>query len=128
MSRYTGCPGFRTLSRRGVLQVGGLGALGFGLSDLLRAQAAQAAEPVPAAAPRAFGKANSVILIWLSGGPSHQDLWDIKPDAPAELRGEFKPIKTNVPGIDVSELLPRVAKHADKYADAARHHPDRGRA
>lgn len=109
------CDGFRRLPRRGVLQVGGLSALGLGLSDVLRMRAAQAAAPA-APRPRAFGKADSVILIWLSGGPSHQDLWDMKPEAPAEVRGEFKPIKTNVPGIEISELLPRTARHADKWA------------
>ncbi len=109
--RDTCCDGFRRLNRRGVLQVGGLGALGLGLDDLLRARAAQAAVGRTRAAP-----ADSVLLIWLSGGPSHQDLWDMKPEAPAEVRGEFKPIKTNVAGLEISELLPRVARHADKFA------------
>jgi len=114
MKRSAACEGFRKLSRRGVLQVGGLSAFGLGLGDALRMQAASAAPGV--ARPGAFGAADSVILIWLSGGPSHQDLWDMKPEATAEVRGEFKPIKTNLPGLEISELLPRVAKHADKYA------------
>lgn len=111
MSASQTCGGFRKLPRRGVIQAGGLTALGLGLSDLLQIQAAQAATGKPLQA-----QADSVLLLWLAGGPSHQDLWDMKPDAAAELRGEFKPIKTNVSGIEVSELLPRVAKHADKYA------------
>jgi len=105
------CAGFRNLSRRGVLQVGSLSALGLGLSDLLRVRAAQAA-----AGKRPASQADSVLMIWLSGGPSHLDLWDMKPEAPAEIRGEFKPIQTNVPGIRVSELLPQTAKRAHQFA------------
>src|SRR5207249_2728772 len=96
---------------RGVLQVGGLTALGLGLGDFFRLRGVQAAAgALPA------GKADSVILIWLSGGPSHQDLWDMKPEAPAEVRGEFKPIPTSVPDLRISELLPRVARRADQFA------------
>jgi hypothetical protein len=58
----------------------------------------------------------SCILLMLTGGPSHLDTWDMKPDAPREIRGPFRPIKTNVPGIEISEILPRMARHADKYA------------
>jgi hypothetical protein len=113
----TACDGLNRLSRRGVLQVGGLSALGLGLSDVLRARAAQAAPATGGPArPKSFGAADSVILIWLSGGPSHQDLWDMKPEASAEIRGEFKPIKTNLPGLEISELLPRLAKRADQFA------------
>ena len=63
-----------------------------------------------------FGQAKSCILIYLFGGPSHIDIWDMKPAAPAEIRGEFKPIATNVPGIQITEHLPRLAQHADQYA------------
>jgi hypothetical protein len=99
-----------------VLQVGGLSALGLGLSDLLRVQAADAATPDPAQpTARSFGAADSVILLWLSGGPSHLDMWDMKPEASGEIRGEFKPIKTNLPGLEISELLPRIAKRADQF-------------
>jgi hypothetical protein len=56
------------------------------------------------------------ILLRLVGGPSHLDTWDMKPDAPSEIRGPFRPIRTNVPGIEISEIFPRMAKHADKYA------------
>src|SRR5205085_1866887 len=66
--------------------------------------------------PSPKGKAKSVILIFNCGAPSHIDLWDPKPDATDTVRGEFKPIATNVPGIQVSELMPRLAQRADKLA------------
>src|SRR5439155_26386963 len=58
----------------------------------------------------------SVILLWAAGGPSHLETFDMKPDAPAEYRGEFRPIRTNVPGIDITELMPRLAQRADKFS------------
>jgi hypothetical protein len=58
---------------------------------------------------------NNCILLVLTGGPSHLDTWDMKPEAPREIRGPFRPIRTNVPGIEISEIFPRMAKHADKY-------------
>ena len=97
-----------SISRRELLRVGGLGALGLSLADWKRADAAGAVRP--------RAKAKSVILIFNCGAPSHIDLWDMKPDAPAEIRGEFKPIETNVSGIRVCELMPRLAKMADRYA------------
>ena len=114
MARSTACPGFRKLQRRGVLQVGALSALGLSLADLFRIQAAQAAAKTAVPPPQA--RADAVIMLWLSGGPSHQDLFDMKPEAPAEVRGEFKPIRTNVPGIEFTELLAKTARHADKLA------------
>jgi len=89
------------------MRVGGLGGLSLLHADWMRAAAAQT--PVRA-------KAKSVILIFNSGGPSHTDLWDPKPEAPDDVRGTFRAIKTNVSGIRVTELLPRMAKLADKYA------------
>jgi hypothetical protein len=71
---------------------------------------------VAAAQPRPNGKAKSVILIFNCGAPSHLDLWDMKPEATDTVRGEFKPISTNVPGIQISELLPRMAQRTDKLA------------
>src|SRR5262249_58911974 len=68
-----------------------------------------------AAAPAARRRARSVIMLFLSGGPSHLDMWDLKPDAPEEIRGTFSPIHTNVSGIDISEHMPRMARVADKY-------------
>jgi uncharacterized protein (DUF1501 family) len=97
------------IGRRDFLRVGGLGLAGLTMADLLRAKAAQGA------AGDKIGH-KSVIIIFLPGGPSHLDMYDLKPDAPKEIRGEFNPIKTNVPGIDICELMPRQAKIADKYA------------
>src|SRR5688500_3877541 len=92
-------------TRRELLRVGSLGALGLSLPDLLRWEAtAAAAERRPA---------KSVILLWLWGGPSHLDTFDLKPRAPLEYRGPYVPIATNVPGIEVCELLPHLAKRAD---------------
>src|SRR5262249_33648534 len=85
---------------------GALGIGGLTLADLLRLRA-HASAPAPAKA---------VILINLPGGPPHIDMYDMKPDAPAEYRGEFKPIKTNVSGFDICELMPRQARIADKLA------------
>lgn len=94
------------VSRRALLQVGSLGAVGLTLADALRLQA-QAEE---GAAPRA----RSVILLWLWGGPSQIDLFDLKPRAPVEYRGPYAPIATRAPGIEVSELLPRMAQRMDR--------------
>src|SRR5437763_14915465 len=70
---------------------------------------------IAAAKPPVGAKAKSVILIFNAGAPSHIDLWDLKPQAPENVRGPFTPIATNVPGIQISELLPRLAQRADKY-------------
>ncbi len=96
------------LSRRDFLSVGTLGLGGLTLAELLRLKAHGAVSP------RAGSK--SVIYVYLWGGPSHIDTYDMKPDAPVEYRGEFKPIRTNVPGFDICELLPLQAQIADKLA------------
>jgi hypothetical protein len=107
MSRATSyCPG--PLSRRSFLRVGSLALTGLGLSDLLRLRAETSRRSTPV-------EDTSVIFIWLPGGPPHMETYDMKPDAPAEYRGEFKPIRTNVPGIDVCELLPLHARCADRF-------------
>src|SRR5260221_2720527 len=93
-----------TSSRRDFLRIGGLSLCGVTLLDVLRARAES---------PRA--KAKHLICVWLGGGPPHTDMFDMKPDAAAEYRGEFKPIKTNVPGLDICEMMPQLAKLADKY-------------
>ena len=93
------------VSRRSFLALGTLGIGGLTLADLYRAEAAGSGSSHKA-----------VINIHLSGGPSHQDMWDLKPDAPTEYRGEFNPIKTNVPGMDICEHFPQLAKMADKFA------------
>ncbi len=100
-------------TRREVLRAGVLTALGLALPDLLRAKS-QAAEPDGKPAVRAAAKA--CILIWLDGGPSHIDLFDPKPDAPAEIRGPFKPIATRVPGIQLGEYLPQTARWMHEIA------------
>lgn len=94
------------LSRRDVLCVGGLAFAGLTLADVLRLRAAT---------PQAT-RGKSVILIWLRGGASHLDSYDMKPDAPAEVRGEFSPIATNVPGVRICEYLPKQARIMDKLA------------
>src|SRR2546426_6526941 len=94
------------ISRRGFLRVGALGFAGLALPDYLRARATAGG-----------GKPDSsVILIFLAGGPSHLETYDPKPEAPAEYRGPFRAIPTNVAGIRLSEILPRHARIADKFA------------
>jgi hypothetical protein len=94
------------------MRVGGAGVLGIALGDILRLQAA-AASPASLGQP-GWGGAKSVIMIFLQGGPSHLDIWDPKPDAPSNIRGEFKAIKSCVPGIWLSETMPLLAKQMDK--------------
>jgi uncharacterized protein (DUF1501 family) len=94
------------VSRRDFLKVGALSVGGLTLADLLRLKA-QASQP-------AHGRA--VIMVYLHGGPSHLDMYDMKPAAPAEYRGEFRPIRSNTPGIEICELMPRQAAMADKLA------------
>lgn len=91
-------------SRRDFLKIGGLALGGLSLPEILRAQAQSGTSH------------KSVIMIFLSGGPPHQDMVDLKPDAPAEFRGEFHPIRTRVPGIDICEHLPRLANMMDRFA------------
>jgi Protein of unknown function (DUF1501) len=99
-------PGNR-LTRRDILRVGSLTLGGLTLGDVLRLRAQSVAPAVP--------KQKSVIMIHLSGGPSHLDMYDMKPGAPSEYRGEFRPIQTNVPGMHICELMPRQARIADKF-------------
>src|SRR5262245_8824371 len=93
------------LSRRSFLQIGALGT-GMTLAELLRLRAAAGTT----------GSSKAVILVYLRGGPSHIDMYDLKPNAPSGLAGEFKPIHSNVPGMDVCELLPRHAQFMDKVS------------
>ena len=105
-------------TRREFLRVGSIGLFGLGLPNFLSWQAAQAAATPSVAGDlvtsKGFGSAKSVILLFLQGGPSHIDIWDPKPDAPANIRGEFKPIKSKVPGIWLSETMPKLAQQVDK--------------
>jgi len=100
--RHPYCDG---VSRRSFLQVGAMGVGGLSLASLLRAEARAG-----------VGSSNKAIInIHLGGGPSHQDMFDLKPEAPVEFRGEFNPIKTNVSGIEICEHMPQLAQMADKY-------------
>jgi hypothetical protein len=92
--------------RREFLQIGALGLGGITLSQLLAAEA-------QAGASRSH---KSVIMIYLVGGPPHQDMWDLKPDAPSEVAGPMRPTKTNVPGIEICDLFPQLAQRADRLA------------
>src|SRR6185295_16608910 len=98
-------------SRREFMRVGGAGLFGVALGDILRLQALNSESAADAAKSKAgWGKAKSVILIFLQGGPSHIDIWDPKPEAPSNVRGEFKTLPTNVAGIQLSETMPLLAK------------------
>src|SRR5207249_3903652 len=98
------------VSRRSFLQIGAFGA-GLTLADMLRLRADGAARQV--AAP---SSSKAAIMIYLPGGPSHMDMYDLKPDAPVEFRGEFRPINTNVPGVSICEHFPLQARMWDKLA------------
>ena len=108
------------VNRRDALRIGGSGLVGgLTLPRLLEMQAtAETAKPA---------RAKSCIMLFLEGGPSHIDMWDLKPDAPAEIRGPYQPISTNVPGTQISNILPHCSKIADKYAIMRTHsHGDGG--
>ena len=94
------------LTRRNFLQIGALGMGGIALPQILRAEEASGARP----------SQKSIIMIYLPGGPPHQDTFDLKLDAPSEIRGEFKAIPTNVPGLQICEHLPRLARMMDQVA------------
>ncbi len=98
-------------SRREFLTAGALPLFGLALPDALRARAAAP----PAKTTDGFGKAKSVLLLYLQGSPSHIDTWDPKPDAPEGIRGEFKPIQTSVPGTRLTEVLPKLARQAHNF-------------
>jgi hypothetical protein len=108
------CDGF---SRRSFLQLGVAGMASLGLPSILKAKAESQS---------ISKKDTKVILIWLDGGPGHMDMYDMKPDAPAEYRGLWKPIKTNVPGFEMTELYPKQAKIADKFSIVRSLHHDNG--
>ena len=101
--RHRFCDG---ISRRNFLRIGGLALGGLTLPEILRAESDTG------------GKRShkAIIMIYLPGGPPHQDMFDLKPDAPAEIRGEFRPIRTNVPGIEICEHFPRLATMMDRVA------------
>lgn len=106
-------------SRRSFVQVGVAGMASASLSQVLKAKEDSVAQG-------SARKETSVILIWLDGGPSHMDLYDMKPEAPAEYRGIWSPIKTNVEGLEITELFPRQAKCADKFSIVRSLHHNNG--
>ncbi len=110
------------ISRRNFLRVGGLAALGLTLPGFLRLQ--KAAAGYGSADPKR--KAVRCILLWMQGGPSHHDTFDPKPDAPAEIRGDFGTIPTTLPGVRIAEHLPLLAKQTDKYSIIRGHNPQNG--
>src|SRR5947208_1695686 len=107
------------INRRSFLQIGVAGMASVGLPQLLRAKEESAASV-------GSKKNTSVILLWLDGGPSHMDLYDMKPDAPEEYRGIWKPIRTKVPGFDITELFPKQAKVTVKFSIVRSLHHDTG--
>ena len=100
-----GCSTYRQFSRRNFLRVGGASLCGVGLLDVLRSQGLAAVAP----------KAKQMIVCWMAGGPPHTDMFDMKPDSPTDYKGEFKPISSNLAGLQVCELMPKLAQMADKY-------------
>jgi hypothetical protein len=107
------------LSRRSFLALGVSGMASLGLPQLLQARQQSAAAGRPS-------RDTAVILLWLDGGPSHMDLYDLKPDAPAEYRGIWKPIRTRVPGFDISELFPKQARVTNLFSVVRSLHHDTG--
>lgn len=103
---WTDCEGFH---RRDVLKIGAAGLFGLSLPQLLQLEAQAANKDA-----KGSRQANAVILVWLAGGPATIDMWDLKPNAPEGIRGEFKPLNTSVDGIQISEHLPKMAQLADK--------------
>src|SRR4051812_33843299 len=94
------------VTRRDFLHAGAISALGLTLADFMAAKANGQAQD----------RDVNCIMLFLVGGPSHIDTFDPKPNAPAEVRGPFRPTATNVPGMQISEIFPRMARHADKYS------------
>ncbi|MBL8795560.1 MAG: DUF1501 domain-containing protein [Planctomycetia bacterium] len=103
-----GCDTYRRMNRREFLRVGGTGLFGLNMPTLFQAQAqANAAKEKP--------RAQQLLILWQGGGPPHIDMFDMKPDAPEEIRGAWKPIQTALPGLLTNELMPGLARSADKY-------------
>lgn len=100
--RHSNCEG---VARRDFIKLGATGLLGLSLPEVLRLESQ---------ADTAKSKAKSIIMVWLAGGPATIDMWDLKPEAPEGIRGEFKPIETKAPGMQICEYLPQIAKVADK--------------
>src|SRR6516225_8852765 len=101
------------ITRRDLLRVGGSAVLGISLADLFRIEA-QAKKKTGVDGP-GFGKAKSVIMVYLQGGPSHLDLWDPKDNVPEKVKSVFKAIDTKLPGVKFTEVLPKLATENDKF-------------
>ncbi|HMC64713.1 MAG TPA: DUF1501 domain-containing protein [Gemmataceae bacterium] len=119
MGRAPDCTG---VSRREFLRIGGLAALGLSLPGFLRLQSLAAGSSAGPSHP----KATNCILMWMQGGPSHHDTFDPKPEAPAEIRGEFATIPTTLPGVRLVEHLPLLARQTDKFSIIRGHNPQNG--
>src|SRR5438270_11947359 len=104
------------VTRRTFLHAGAISTLGLTLADHFAACGLASGSHPASAKPQAADADVNCIMLFLVGGPSHIDTWDPKPDAPAEVRGPFQPTATNVPGLQISEIFPRMARHADKYS------------
>ncbi len=104
------------MQRRTYLQLGLAGLAGGSFTDLLALQRATANENLVAGASGSSRRYSNCILIWMDGGPTHLETFDLKPEAPVEIRGEFRPIDTNVPGMQICEYMPQLAKIADKFS------------
>jgi hypothetical protein len=100
------------VSRKEFLQIGFSTVLGLGLADILGHQQARGMPRSTATG----GKAKSVLLMFLTGAPSHQDIWDLKPEAPVGIRGEFQPVDTSVPGVRIGPHTPKLAQMAQRFA------------
>src|SRR3954467_2648515 len=114
MHAVEGCQSLRVAqdrSRREFLRAGGLGLFGLGLPTLLKARGMSARR-----AEGTFGRAKACIVLFMWGGPAQQETWDLKPDAPDGVRGEFRPIATEVPGIAISEHFPGLARQTRRLA------------
>ena len=124
MHSQPGCrPGDHPLiGRRQLLQVGGLGLIGAGMSDLLRLEAQAAATP-----NRSAGRAKSVVFIFQAGGPSQHETFDPKPESPSEIRGEYGTTQTKLSGIHFCEYLPKLSSQADKFSIVRTMHHVAGR-
>ena len=105
---FLGCSEYRQMTRRDFFRAGGAGLFGMTMSDFFQARAN--------AAGKRGSKAKQMILIWMAGGPPHQDMFDMKPDTPPPYGSELKPAKTKVPGIEFCSLMPRLANNADKFS------------
>ncbi|MBL9080224.1 MAG: DUF1501 domain-containing protein, partial [Planctomycetales bacterium] len=107
------CDSHLGMSRRAVLRVGGSGLFGLTLGSMFRMQAASAAANIKGGP--GWGKAKSVVMVYLQGGPSHIDLWDPKENVPDKVRSAFKSIPTKIPGVQFTEILPKLAQVNDKF-------------